>query len=84
MWTAITADAAGGRRVLEDLLAPMLGRPVDDLAGMLLVGEESAIADRIAAYQEAGVELLVLWPVVDEIGQLERFAERIAPRFSAG
>jgi alkanesulfonate monooxygenase SsuD/methylene tetrahydromethanopterin reductase-like flavin-dependent oxidoreductase (luciferase family) len=84
MWTAITDDAAAGRRVLEERLAPMLNRPVEALEGMLLVGEEAAVADRVAEYEAAGVEELVLWPVVDEIGQLERFAERIAPRFTGG
>ena len=81
MWTAVTDDEAAGRRVLEEVLAPMLGRPVEALEGMLLVGPESRIADRVAAYAEAGVEELVLWPVVDEVAQLERFADRIAPRF---
>jgi alkanesulfonate monooxygenase SsuD/methylene tetrahydromethanopterin reductase-like flavin-dependent oxidoreductase (luciferase family) len=84
MWTAITDDEATGRRVLEELLAPMLGRPVEALEGMLLVGTASRIADRVAAYAEAGVEELVLWPVLDEVAQLERFAERIAPAFTAG
>ena len=83
MWTAITDDEAAGRRVLEEVLSPMLGRPVEALEGMLLVGPESRIADRVAAYAEAGVEELVLWPVVDEVAQLERFAERIAPRFAS-
>ena len=84
MWTAITDDEASGRRVLEEVLAPMLGRPVEALDGMLLVGTESRIADRVAAYADAGVEELVLWPVLDEVAQLERFAERIAPGFAAG
>lgn len=84
VWTAITDDEAQGRRVLEEILSPMLGRPVEALEGMLLVGTESRVADRVAAYAEAGVEELVIWPVVDEIRQLERFAERIAPRFLAG
>ena len=83
MWTAITDDEASGRRVLEEVLAPMLGRPVEALDGMLLVGTESRVADRVAAYAEAGVEELVLWPVLDEVAQLERFAERIAPGFAA-
>ena len=83
MWTAITDDEAAGRRVLEEVLSPMLGRPVEALEGMLLVGPESRIADRVAAYAESGVEELVLWPVVDEVAQLERFAERIAPRFAS-
>jgi alkanesulfonate monooxygenase SsuD/methylene tetrahydromethanopterin reductase-like flavin-dependent oxidoreductase (luciferase family) len=81
MWTAITDDAPAGRHVLETVLAPMLGRPLEALDGMLLVGEEAAIVDRVAAYEAAGVEELVLWPVIDEIRQIERFAERIAPSF---
>lgn len=82
MWTAITDDDAAGRRVLEEVLAPMLNRPVEALEAMLLVGPEGRIAERVAAYAEAGVEELVLWPVIDEVAQLERFAERIAPAFA--
>lgn len=50
--------------------------------GLLLVGTESRVADRIAGYEEAGVEELVLWPAIDEIRQIERFAERFAPSFA--
>jgi alkanesulfonate monooxygenase SsuD/methylene tetrahydromethanopterin reductase-like flavin-dependent oxidoreductase (luciferase family) len=60
----------------------MLNRPVEALEGLLLVGPESRIADKVAEYQAAGVEELVLWPIVDEVAQLERFAERIAPSFA--
>jgi len=82
MWTAITDDEASTRLLLGEVLSPMLNRPVEALEGMLLVGSESRIADRIAEYEAAGVEELVVWPIVDEVAQLERFAERIAPRFS--
>jgi alkanesulfonate monooxygenase SsuD/methylene tetrahydromethanopterin reductase-like flavin-dependent oxidoreductase (luciferase family) len=82
MWTAITEDEPSARRLLAEALSPMLNRPVEALEGMLLVGPESRIADKVAEYQAAGVEELVLWPIVDEVAQLERFAERIAPRFA--
>ena len=82
MWTAITDDAATARELLAAVLSPMLNRPVEALEGMLLVGPETRIADKVAEYQAAGVEELVLWPIVDEVAQLERFAERIAPRFA--
>jgi len=82
MWTGITDDDPSARRLLADVLSPMLNRPVEALEGMLLVGPESRIADKVAEYQAAGVEELVLWPIVDEVAQLERFAERIAPSFA--
>lgn len=82
MWMAITDDSAGARRLVGEVLSPMLNRPAEALEAMLLVGPESRIADKVAEYQAAGAEELVLWPIVDEVAQLERFAERIAPAFS--
>ena len=47
-----------------------------------LIGPESLIADRLSEYAAAGLEHAFVWPVIDEVAQLDRFAERIMPRFA--
>ena len=49
---------------------------------LMLVGPEQKIVDQVAACADAGVDELVLWPVIDELRQLETFASRIAPQFA--
>lgn len=76
---ALTTDAAEARRLIEARLVPVLQRPIEDLAPRLLVGPEGVVADRLTAYAEAGVEQVLVWPIVDEVAQLDRLAERVIP-----
>jgi hypothetical protein len=41
------------------------------------------MAERLAAWREAGVQRVFLWPVADELEQLRRFAELVRPALAA-
>jgi alkanesulfonate monooxygenase SsuD/methylene tetrahydromethanopterin reductase-like flavin-dependent oxidoreductase (luciferase family) len=78
-WLAITRDRREARAVIDRTLLGTLGRPAEELAERSFIGPEALIADRLAAYSRAGLERVFLWPVEDELAQVERFAERILP-----
>lgn len=80
-WLAVTPDRRAARRLIEDTLAPVLHRPADELAERVFVGPESLVTDRLARYAAAGLDVMLLWPIVDEVKQVEQFGERILPRF---
>jgi alkanesulfonate monooxygenase SsuD/methylene tetrahydromethanopterin reductase-like flavin-dependent oxidoreductase (luciferase family) len=79
-WLCVTEDAAGGERVLADVLAPLVGRPVDELRSLALpIGPAEVCAERLRAFADAGVQRVFLWPLRDDARQLELFMERVAP-----
>jgi alkanesulfonate monooxygenase SsuD/methylene tetrahydromethanopterin reductase-like flavin-dependent oxidoreductase (luciferase family) len=79
MWTFVTDDRQEARRVVEDLLAPMLRRPPEELASKLTVGPPDVCAEKLRAFQEAGAQRVLIWPVGDAIRQLEVFKTRVEP-----
>jgi alkanesulfonate monooxygenase SsuD/methylene tetrahydromethanopterin reductase-like flavin-dependent oxidoreductase (luciferase family) len=67
-WTYVTdSPHEAARRRAE--LAALLGR--DELPD-LLIGSPEQCAQRVEAYRRAGVERLFVWPLADELRQLER------------
>ena len=78
-WTYVTEDPADAERMLTDTLAPMLDRPVESLRH-LPIGSAEVCAERLSAFAAAGVERLMLWPLADEVRQLELVRERVIPR----
>jgi alkanesulfonate monooxygenase SsuD/methylene tetrahydromethanopterin reductase-like flavin-dependent oxidoreductase (luciferase family) len=80
MWLYVTEARRDADRMLGDVLAPMLGRPIDVLRDLALpIGSAEQCAQRISAYQEAGAERIFVWPLADELQQLERFREDVVP-----
>jgi alkanesulfonate monooxygenase SsuD/methylene tetrahydromethanopterin reductase-like flavin-dependent oxidoreductase (luciferase family) len=79
MFFRVEDDPARARRVLEEWVAPTLGRASEELGERLLVASAEACAERLTRFAEAGVQRLLLWPVGDPIDQLELFGERVAP-----
>ncbi len=77
MWTWITEDAEQERRVLYDLLSPLLRRDPDKLATQLCVGPASRCRELVAQYAEAGCTRIHFWPVADETSQVELLASRV-------
>ena len=67
----LTEDAAAADAVLTEVLAPTLGRPPEQLRERLLVGSASECVDRLARFESAGAERVLIWPVGDELHQLE-------------
>jgi alkanesulfonate monooxygenase SsuD/methylene tetrahydromethanopterin reductase-like flavin-dependent oxidoreductase (luciferase family) len=80
MWTWVTEDAAERGRVLRDVLAPLLRRDPDELAGQVCVGSADECAELLSRYARAGCGRVYLWPLGDERRQLELVAAEVAPR----
>ncbi|HJQ28131.1 MAG TPA: LLM class flavin-dependent oxidoreductase [Rubrobacter sp.] len=79
MFFHVTEDHAVATRVVREVLSPMLNRPEQELIRRLLIGPAEECAEKLAAYQEAGAQRILLWPVEDEMHQLAVFRERVAP-----
>jgi alkanesulfonate monooxygenase SsuD/methylene tetrahydromethanopterin reductase-like flavin-dependent oxidoreductase (luciferase family) len=79
-WLHISEDSSSAERMLTDVLAPMLNRPVEALRPLSLpIGPAEVCAERLSAFAQAGAERLFLWPLSDDVKQLELFRERVAP-----
>jgi alkanesulfonate monooxygenase SsuD/methylene tetrahydromethanopterin reductase-like flavin-dependent oxidoreductase (luciferase family) len=77
-WLHITDDKGVAERTLSDVLAPMLHRPTEALrSAPLLIGPAEVCAERLAAFVDAGVRRIFVWPLRDEARQLELFRERV-------
>ena len=64
-WLCVTEGTAEADRVLEDVLAPMLGRPAETLRSLSLpIGPAEVCAERLAAFASAGVQRVFLWPLL--------------------
>jgi probable F420-dependent oxidoreductase len=79
MWTYVTDDAGRAEAMLNDVLVPMLNRPAEELRSKLPIGSPEKCAERLSAYARAGAQRIFLWPLADELQQLELFRERVAP-----
>jgi alkanesulfonate monooxygenase SsuD/methylene tetrahydromethanopterin reductase-like flavin-dependent oxidoreductase (luciferase family) len=70
--------------MLADVLAPLLNRPVEVLRDLSLpIGSPERCAERISAYADAGAQRVFVWPLADELRQLELFREYVVPLISA-
>jgi alkanesulfonate monooxygenase SsuD/methylene tetrahydromethanopterin reductase-like flavin-dependent oxidoreductase (luciferase family) len=81
MWFHIDDRAA--EDVLNNRLAPAIGRPADQLRERLAFGSADSVLDKLMAFRDAGVRRLFVWPVDDEIRQLHRFSEEVLPALLA-
>jgi alkanesulfonate monooxygenase SsuD/methylene tetrahydromethanopterin reductase-like flavin-dependent oxidoreductase (luciferase family) len=63
------------QRFLTDRLAPALGRSAEQLRGRVFVGTPDEVVDLVGRYEAAGLRRLLLWPLVDELDQLQAAAE---------
>jgi len=84
MWMYVTERQREAEQMLANVLAPMLGRPIEALRDLALpIGSPEKCAERISAYAAAGAERIFVWPLADELRQLEVFRERVAPLVAA-
>jgi alkanesulfonate monooxygenase SsuD/methylene tetrahydromethanopterin reductase-like flavin-dependent oxidoreductase (luciferase family) len=75
-WLYVTEDRRETDRVFDEILAPMLNRPADALRELALpIGPAERCAEVVDAYARAGAERLFVWPLADELRQLELFRE---------
>jgi alkanesulfonate monooxygenase SsuD/methylene tetrahydromethanopterin reductase-like flavin-dependent oxidoreductase (luciferase family) len=83
MWMYVTDNRREAERMLSEVLAPVLNRPVEALRDLALpIGSAELCAGRISAYAEAGAERVFVWPLADELRQLEVFREDVVPLVS--
>jgi alkanesulfonate monooxygenase SsuD/methylene tetrahydromethanopterin reductase-like flavin-dependent oxidoreductase (luciferase family) len=75
----LTDTAAEGERVLREVIAPTVRRDVADLRGRLPIGTPEQVAELVAAYADAGLDELLVWPVLDTVTQIEAFATEVTP-----
>jgi alkanesulfonate monooxygenase SsuD/methylene tetrahydromethanopterin reductase-like flavin-dependent oxidoreductase (luciferase family) len=79
-WLYVTEDTRRAERVLTDVLAPMLKRPVEALRALSLpIGPAEVCAERLSHFASGGAHRIFLWPLGDEPAQLELFRTRVAP-----
>ena len=84
MWLYVTEARQDAERVLRDVLAPMLGRPIDELRDLALpIGSAEQCAERISAYRDAGAQRIFVWPLADDVDQLERYRDDVVPLIPA-
>jgi alkanesulfonate monooxygenase SsuD/methylene tetrahydromethanopterin reductase-like flavin-dependent oxidoreductase (luciferase family) len=77
-WLHVTEDTAAAERTLGEVLAPMVHRPVEALrSAPLLIGPAEVCAERLSAFVAAGARRIFVWPLGDEVRQLELFRERV-------
>jgi alkanesulfonate monooxygenase SsuD/methylene tetrahydromethanopterin reductase-like flavin-dependent oxidoreductase (luciferase family) len=79
MWCYITNSRAEADAIYSERLVPTIHRPEEMLRERLPVGPPEAFAEKLAAFRDAGVQRVFIWPVADERRQLELFAERVLP-----
>jgi alkanesulfonate monooxygenase SsuD/methylene tetrahydromethanopterin reductase-like flavin-dependent oxidoreductase (luciferase family) len=79
MWLYVTEDVREAERIIGDVLAPMLKRPITELRERLPIGSAQDCAEKLAAYQKAGVQRIYLWPLANELEQISVFMREVVP-----
>jgi alkanesulfonate monooxygenase SsuD/methylene tetrahydromethanopterin reductase-like flavin-dependent oxidoreductase (luciferase family) len=79
MWFHVTDDRDEAEQVVRDRLVPTVHRPEEVIRDRLPVGPAEVVAAKLAAFRDAGVQRVLLWPVVDELDQIELVAEQVMP-----
>jgi alkanesulfonate monooxygenase SsuD/methylene tetrahydromethanopterin reductase-like flavin-dependent oxidoreductase (luciferase family) len=83
MWLYVTDRRREADRILGEVLAPVVNRPVEALRDLALpIGSPEQCAERISAFAQAGAERVFVWPLADELRQLEAFREKVVPLVS--
>jgi alkanesulfonate monooxygenase SsuD/methylene tetrahydromethanopterin reductase-like flavin-dependent oxidoreductase (luciferase family) len=79
MWLYITEDKKDSERMLSEVLAPALNRPVPELRERLPIGSAEDCAEKLAAYQKVGVQRIYVWPLADELQQIKLLMRQVVP-----
>jgi len=77
-WSFVTEDDVEAQAMLERL-AQMVRRPIEDLADRLPIGSPAMCRDLFGDYREAGLQRVLVWPMANEVEQLERMADVVMP-----
>lgn len=68
-------------KLIKDVLAPSLGRSVDELENLLLFGSSEECLRKISLLYESGVKRIHFWPINDYLRQIEIFFKEIVHNF---
>ena len=79
MWFHITDSPTEADEVFRTRLLPAVNRPEAILKERLPFGPAEAFAEKLVAFAEAGLQQVFVWPVADEVRQLELFREKVWP-----
>ncbi len=79
MWCYITEDKKRADEVLTNVLIPMIKRPESEIRGRILVGNYEECGALLRAYQAAGVQRVLIWPLADELDQLKVLWDQVVP-----
>ena len=60
--------------------AGRIKRPAKELKEKLPIGDPETCAEKLSAYARAGAQRVFLWPLADELKQLEAFSEQVIPK----
>jgi alkanesulfonate monooxygenase SsuD/methylene tetrahydromethanopterin reductase-like flavin-dependent oxidoreductase (luciferase family) len=80
MFMYVTNDSDEAARTIDDVIAPAVRREPADLRDRLLVGAPEPCARLLRAYRDAGADRICVWPVADEVRQLELVARDVLPQ----
>ena len=83
MFFHLTDDRKSAERIIDKVLSPALNRPAEQLRDRLPIGPAEECVEKLAAYQDAGAQRVFMWPLEDELEQLELFQERVASQLPA-
>ena len=78
-WLYLTDDEAQAA-ALRERLSQLLRRPVEEVSARLPIGSPAACVDLLGRYQAAGLGRVLVWPLKDEVDQLERIARGVMPQ----
>ncbi len=78
MYACFDADAARATRTLTDYITGYYGKMIFDPARNAICGGTREAVARISDYAAAGIDTLVIVPVVRDAGQVDRLAEAAA------
>jgi alkanesulfonate monooxygenase SsuD/methylene tetrahydromethanopterin reductase-like flavin-dependent oxidoreductase (luciferase family) len=79
MWMYVTENRSKAEEIFSAVLSPTLNRPLEELRERLPIGSPEMCAERLTAYAAAGAQRVFLWPLDDEVEQLELFHDRVIP-----
>jgi alkanesulfonate monooxygenase SsuD/methylene tetrahydromethanopterin reductase-like flavin-dependent oxidoreductase (luciferase family) len=83
MWCYITDDRAEAERMLTERVVPTVHRPEDVLRERLPIGSAELFAEKLTDFARAGVQRVFIWPIADEVHQLDRFWNEVRPLVDA-
>ncbi len=79
MWFYITENQGEADRVMRERVVRTIHRPEEMLRERVPIGPAELFAEKLSDFADAGVQQVLLWPVADELHQLELFWEMVHP-----